>query len=60
VRIDELLEEATSERMLGAGNIGGELLNWCAMLGAIGARKPSFIEPQTEMGHAYGVWRWEN
>jgi protocatechuate 4,5-dioxygenase beta chain len=58
-RIDELLEEATSSRMLRAGNIGGELLNWIAMLGVIGDRKPRFIEPQIDHGHAYGVWRWD-
>ena len=27
--------------MLKAGNVGGELLNWIAMLGAIGNRKPT-------------------
>jgi len=58
-RIDELLEEATSSRMLRAGNVGGELLNWIAMLGVIGNRKPRFIEPQIEHGHAYGAWRWD-
>jgi aromatic ring-opening dioxygenase catalytic subunit (LigB family) len=58
-RIDELLEEATSARMLRAGNVGGELLNWIAMLGVVGDRKPRFIEPQIEHGHAYGVWRWD-
>jgi protocatechuate 4,5-dioxygenase beta chain len=57
-RIDELLEEATFARLMQAGNIGGELLNWIAMLGVIGARKPRFIKPQIEQGHAYGVWRW--
>ena len=55
---NDLLEEATAARMLQAGNIGGELLNWIAMLGVIGARKPRFIKPQLEQGHAYGVWRW--
>jgi protocatechuate 4,5-dioxygenase beta chain len=58
-RVDDLLEEATSSRMLRAGNVGGELLNWIAMLGVIGDRKPRFIEPQIEHGHAYGAWRWD-
>ena len=31
-----LLGEATEERMLAAGNIAGELLDWIAMLGTIG------------------------
>jgi hypothetical protein len=57
-RIDDLLEEATSARMLQAGNIGGELLNWIAMLGVVGARQPSAIAPQRDEGHAFAVWRW--
>jgi Catalytic LigB subunit of aromatic ring-opening dioxygenase len=58
-KTDELLNAATSQRMAGAGNVAGELLNWIAMLGVIGARKPRFLEPQMEYGHAYGVWRWD-
>lgn len=58
-RVRDLLEEATSSRMLRAGNIGGELLNWIAMLGTIGERKPCFLQSQLDHGHAYGVWRWE-
>ncbi len=57
-RIDNLIEEATTARMLQAGNIGGELLNWIAMLGVIGGRKPRSIAPQNDHGHAFGVWRW--
>jgi aromatic ring-opening dioxygenase catalytic subunit (LigB family) len=58
VRIDDLIAEATSARMLEAGNIGGELLNWIAMLGVIGARKPVTILPQHDHGQAFAVWRW--
>src|ERR1700691_4059505 len=58
VRIDDLIEEATTARMLQAGNIGGELLNWIAMLGVIGVRKPSAMLPHRGHGHAFGVWRW--
>jgi len=58
-KINDLLEEATTTRMLRAGNIGGELLNWIAMLGVIGERKPRFIEPQVDHGHSYGAWRWD-
>jgi aromatic ring-opening dioxygenase catalytic subunit (LigB family) len=58
-RVNELLEEATATRMLRAGNIGGELLNWIAMLGTIGERKPRFIEPQLAHGHSYAAWRWD-
>lgn len=57
--IETLLNEATEAKMLEAGNVGGEILNWIAMLGAIGGtRKPTWIEPQLANGHAYGVWRW--
>ena len=58
-RVDDLLNEATSERMLAAGNVGGELLNWIALLGAIGNRRPRFLEPQRSHGHAYAAWRWD-
>jgi aromatic ring-opening dioxygenase catalytic subunit (LigB family) len=57
VRIDDLVAEATTARMLAAGNIGGELLNWIAMLGVIGARKPATILPQHDHGQAFVAWR---
>jgi gallate dioxygenase len=55
---ERLIAEATEHQMLKAGNVGGELLNWIAMLGAIGNRKPTYVAPQMQNGHAYGVWRW--
>ena len=58
-RVDDLLNEATTERMVAAGNVGGELLNWIALLGAIGSRRPRFLEPQLSHGHAYAAWRWD-
>jgi protocatechuate 4,5-dioxygenase beta chain len=57
-RVDDLLDAATFARMQRAGNIGGELLNWIAMLGTIGARKPNALLPHAGQGHAFGVWRW--
>jgi gallate dioxygenase len=57
-QIEKLIVEATPYQLLKAGNVGGELLNWIAMLGAIGNRKPNYIAPQMQNGHAYGVWRW--
>jgi hypothetical protein len=57
-QIDRLIAEATERQMLKAGNVGGEILNWIAMLGAIGNRKPTYVAPQMQNGHAYGVWRW--
>lgn len=56
-RVAELVKEATSERMLRAGNIGGELLNWIAMLAVVRDRKPIFIAPQLDHGHAYAAWK---
>jgi gallate dioxygenase len=57
-QVDTLLKEATEHQLLKAGNVGGELLNWIAMLGAIGNHNPTYIAPQMQNGHAYGVWRW--
>jgi hypothetical protein len=54
--IKTLIGEATPERMEQAGNVGGELLNWIAMLGTIGERKPSYLQPQMPNGHAYAAW----
>jgi aromatic ring-opening dioxygenase catalytic subunit (LigB family) len=56
-RIDALVKEATPARLARAGNIGGELLNWIAMLGAVGNRKPVFLAGEREHGHAYAAWR---
>ena len=56
-QIDTLIKESTQHRMLKAGNVGGELLNWIAMLSVVGDRKPIFIAPEIEHGHAYAAWR---
>lgn len=57
--IDELVEDATNERMQRAGNAAGELLNWLVMLGAIGNREPISFKPQVNHGHAFAIWRWD-
>jgi Catalytic LigB subunit of aromatic ring-opening dioxygenase len=55
--IDDILREATPERMWQAGNIGGELLNWIVMLGAVGKAKPDYLaDHNDEDGHAFAVW----
>jgi hypothetical protein len=54
----ELVAEATTERMLRAGNVGGELLNWIALLGAVGRRTPEVFEQQAVLGHSYAAWAW--
>ena len=51
--------EATEAKMLAAGNVGGELLNFIAMLGTIGDHRPDFIEMQAEEGHIAAVWKLE-
>jgi len=57
----ELVAEATSERIRQAGNVAGELLNWIALLGAIGplgSRPPEVFEQQAGLGHSYAAWSW--
>ncbi|MGH6741637.1 MAG: extradiol ring-cleavage dioxygenase, partial [Bradyrhizobium sp.] len=54
--IDQLVAEATPEQMWKAGNIGGELLNWIVMLGAVGKAKPCYLADQDEDGHAFAAW----
>jgi len=56
---DDLLNAATADRLARAGNIGGELLNWIALLGALGQRRPVMLEPRMEHGDAFAVWRWD-
>ncbi len=58
-RIDDLLNAATRERLAQAGNVAGEVLNWIALLGAVGDRKPCHIEAQMQGGNAYAAWRWD-
>ena len=55
--IDGLIAKATEDRMHAAGNVGGELLNWIAMLAFTEHRKPEFLIRQMEQGHAYAGWR---
>ena len=56
-RIDTLIAEATPAQMAKAGNVGGELFNWIAMLGTFDAQRPAFLTPQLQNGHAYAAWR---
>jgi aromatic ring-opening dioxygenase catalytic subunit (LigB family) len=57
--IDDLLEETTNDQIERAGNIGGEILNWIALLGTLDRRKAAFVEADTASGHAYAAWRWD-
>lgn len=59
VRIAEtgkLLAEATPARMTRAGNVGGELLNWIALLGVTGATRPDIVIEQPDLGNAFAAW----
>ena len=55
-QFDTLMREATEARMLRAGNVAGELLNWIAMLAFVGGRPPDYCLKQMENGHAYAAW----
>jgi protocatechuate 4,5-dioxygenase beta chain len=52
----DLVDEANEAQLMRAGNIGGELLNWIAMLGTFDPVGPSYLERQGEFGHAFGAW----
>ena len=54
---EDLLNAATAERLRAAGNATGEMLNWIALLGAVGNLKPRFLE--TDSGNAWAAWRWD-
>lgn len=55
--VDTLIAEATPEKFQEAGNVAGELLNWIAMLGTVGAKAAASVTPQMTNGHAYAVWQ---
>lgn len=57
--VDDLLNAATADRIAASGNVSGELLNWIALLGIVGDRKPQFLESQVHDGFAYGAWRFD-
>jgi gallate dioxygenase len=58
-KIDDLLEETTADQISRAGNVAGEILNWIAMLGILGKRKPAFVEKHDGHGHGFAAWRWD-
>ena len=55
-RLEQLLTEATTARMLKAGNVAGELLAWIAALGMVGGRVPEWMHTDPEVGDAYCIW----
>lgn len=54
--IAPLIDEATEARMMRAGNVAGELLNWIAMAGAGSGRPADWMAPQPQFGHSYAIW----
>ncbi len=57
--VDRLVDGATDAQLDKAGNVAGEILNWVAMLGATGGRKPAVLEPLKGRGEAWAAWRCE-
>jgi aromatic ring-opening dioxygenase catalytic subunit (LigB family) len=53
---ETLVAEATDERLQGAGNAAGELLDWLVMLGAIDPAPPAFVHTQPQFGHSFAAW----
>jgi len=57
-----LVKAATPQRMWAAGNTAGEVLNWIAMMGAVGDKPAKFVDPDSQPpeaprdAHAYAVW----
>jgi aromatic ring-opening dioxygenase catalytic subunit (LigB family) len=54
--LDGLVGSTSRDQMRLAGNVGGEVLNWIAMLAAVGADKPAHLDLQPHLGHGYGFW----
>jgi protocatechuate 4,5-dioxygenase beta chain len=54
--LDTLVSEATDAQLWEAGNAGGELLDWIAMLAMFDPRPPDFLDVQPQFGHAYAAW----
>lgn len=52
-----LAKSATAQRMYAAGNVSGELLCWITVAGALGDKRPLFVE--TDGGNGYAAWNLE-
>ena len=55
----ELIQKATEARMLEAGNVAGELLNWIIALGIVGESRPVVLFDQPALGNAFAAWSVE-
>ena len=54
--VDALVAESTDAQLWKAGNAGGEILTWIAMLAMIEPRPPAFLYEQAAFGHAFAAW----
>jgi len=54
--LETLVAEATDEQLALAGNAGGELLDWIAMLAMFDPAPPATLDVQPWFGHAYATW----
>jgi aromatic ring-opening dioxygenase catalytic subunit (LigB family) len=54
--VDRLVAEATDEQLWQAGNAGGEVLDWIALLGTFAPRAPDYLDVQPQFGHAFASW----
>ena len=54
--VDRLVSEATDEQLWRAGNAGGEVLDWIALLGTFDSRSPDYLDVQPQFGHAFASW----
>lgn len=55
-QIDNLVAASSPERMFAAGNVGGEVLNWITLMGAVGTPSPDLIIEQPDLGNAFVAW----
>jgi len=53
---ERLIAAASEARMLDAGNVAGELLNWIVALGIVGTVPPTILIDQPELGNAFAAW----
>ncbi len=56
---DAMISASTPERMFEAGNVGGEILNWITLLGAIGRELPDIVLNQRDLGNAFVAWSFD-
>jgi protocatechuate 4,5-dioxygenase beta chain len=58
--VERLVAESTDEQLWRAGNAGGEILDWIAMLGTFAPRPPEYLDVQPQFGHAFACWSLED